>query len=55
MDFCIYKDFSKKNEPTANFPRSFEDMLGKGGAIFTSNENSKNFTIKEIEIFKLLE
>ena len=55
MDLCIYSNFSEKNGPNANFPTSFQDGLGKKGSIFTSDENKGNFTIKEIEIFKLLE
>ena len=55
MDLCIYSNFSEKNGPNANFPTSFQDGLGKKGSIFTSDNNTKNFTVKEIEIFKLLE
>ena len=54
MDLCIYSNFSEKNSPNVNFPTSFQHVLGKGGIIFTSDKKSRPFTIKEIEIFKLL-
>ena len=52
-DLCTYDNLSKMN---SYFPVSYEDVLGKGNSIFTSNENNNNsndFNIKEIEIFKL--
>ena len=54
LDFYLLDNFSQKNKAYSQFPKSFEDLLGKGYSIFTSNENSNNnFTLKEIEIFKL--
>jgi len=49
-DICIYK-----NDTYANFPHSYQDILGKGKSIFTgdSNNNNKSFKLKEIEVFKI--
>ena len=51
-DFCSYSNI-KEDEAYSNFPKSFQDVLGKGKSIFTSNENKQKFSIKEIEVFKL--
>ena len=32
---------------------SYSDVLGKGNSIFSSNNNSNNFKLKELEVFKL--
>ena len=37
-----------------NFPDSYKDVLGKGYSIFTGDNNSCNFNLKEIEVFKLI-
>ena len=49
-DICIYK-----NGSFANFPHSYQDILGKGKSIFTGNLNNNNtkFKLKEIEVFKI--
>jgi len=49
-DICIYK-----NGSYSNFPRSYEDISGKGKSIFTGdlNNDNKNFKLKEIEVFKI--
>ena len=52
-DFCIYQDFIKQ-PAYCDFPKSFKDILGKGKAIITSDENSFGFNIKEIEVYQLL-
>ena len=52
-DFCIYQDFIKQ-PAYCDFPKSFKDILGKGKAIITSDENSIHFNIKEIEVYQLL-
>ena len=54
-DFYIQSDFTVNNSACSSFPISFEDVLGKGKAIFSSDEKTGSFTIKEIEVFKLLE
>jgi len=53
-DFYIQSNFTQQNTACSSFPNSFQDVLGRGKAIFTSNENSNNFNIKEIEVFKLI-
>ena len=55
LDFYIQSDFTKQNTAYSDFPKSFQDVLGKGKAIFTSNEKSNYFNIKEIEVFKIIE
>ena len=52
QDFCSYSNI-KEREAYSNFPKSFQDVLGKGKSIFTSDENNQYFSIKEIEVFKL--
>jgi len=49
-DIKIYK-----NGSYANFPHSYQDILGKGNSIFTGNFNNSNnsFKLKEIEVFKI--
>ena len=49
-DICIYK-----NDTYANFPNSYQDILSIGKSIFTgdSDNNNKNFKLKEIEVFKV--
>ena len=43
------------NDSYANFPNSYQDILGKGKSIFTGdlNNTNMNFNIKEIEVFKM--
>ena len=53
-DFYIQSNFTQQNTACSSFPNSFQDVLGRGKAIFTSDENSNNFNIKEIEVFKLI-
>jgi len=57
-DLYFYKTFLNQynNNCYREFPNAFEDNLGKGKSIFTSDLNSNNKYIKrnEIEIFKIL-
>jgi len=57
-DLYCYKIFLNQYNDNceSNFPRAFEDNLGKGKSIFTGDLNNKNKYIKmnEIEIFKIL-
>ena len=50
-------DYSQKENCCCNFGvyKNYEDTLGKGKSIFTGDENNDNcnYTIKEIETFKL--
>ena len=52
-DFCIYSNFINQ-KAYSDFPKSFQDILEKGKAIITSDENSIHFDIKEIEVYKVL-
>ena len=51
----IYPRFGNENKSVSNFPRSYQDILGKGKSIFTGDYNNSNtsFFIKEMEVFKL--
>jgi len=54
VDLIIYEDLLKKNGNLA-FPKTYEDILGKGRSIFNGKDykNNGDFTIKEIEVFKI--
>ena len=54
-DFYIYSTFGKERNSDSYFPKSYQDVLGKGKSIFTgdSNNNNTSFIIKEMEVFKL--
>ena len=53
-DILPTNNFNISNNVT-NFPRYYNDILGKGKSIFTGNPNNNQnyFLIKEIEVFKL--
>ena len=51
-DISVGKNFYK-DMCFSDFPCSYDDVLGLGYSVFTSNSNSKNFQILEIEVFKL--
>ena len=55
QDIWIPPDFINNKCEANNFPKSYEDVLGKGNTIFTGNLNASDgyFKIKEIEVFKL--
>jgi hypothetical protein len=55
-DLGIYHDYISKGGWT-NFPETYDDTLGKGRSIFTGEFNNKksNFTIKEIEVYKIID
>ena len=46
---------NNNNSNYSYFPYSYQDNLGKGKSIFTGDLNNSNrqFTLKEIEVFKL--
>ena len=48
-----YSDFLN-NTSYSTFPRSYEDVLGKGYSIFSGDVNDNRFNLKEIEVFKVL-
>ena len=37
-----------------NFPKSYQDVLGRGYSIFKGDTDNFNFNLKEIEVFKLI-
>ena len=39
---------------TSNFPNSYQDTIGKRWSIFSGDNNSSDFNLKEIEVFKLI-
>ena len=47
--------YTNKEGSYANFPFSYEDILGKGKSIFTGdlNNNHNKINLKEIEVFKI--
>ena len=49
--FDIYIYFNSNN---SYFPHSYPDSLGKGRSIFSGDNNSEYFNLKEIEVFKLI-
>ena len=52
-DIGIYNNFIKDN-CCSYFPKSYQDILGKGISIFTGDANNSNFKVNEIEVFKIL-
>ena len=42
------------NSNSSGFPHSYQDTLGKRWSIFSGDNNSNNFNLKEIEVFKLI-
>ena len=53
-DITIASDFIN-SDSSSDFPCRYNDTLGKGRSVFTSNfdNNKGNFRLKEIEVFKL--
>ena len=51
----IYILYSSNNCSGSSFPHSYQDTLGKGRSIFTSdlNNNNSSINLKEIEVFKI--
>ena len=47
----IFRYFNSNN---SYFPHSYPDSLGKGRSIFSGDNNSEYFNLKEIEVFKLI-
>ena len=45
----IYDNFKIK----LNIPPGYKDVLGKGRSIFNGDNNTDEFNLKEIEVFKL--
>ena len=53
-DFYIFNNFLNV-EHESKFPRGHKDILLKGSSLITgfNNNNTRNFKIREIEVFKL--
>ena len=53
-DLGLYSDFMNEGGFSGSFNCTYSDTLGKGNSVFSGNQNSGNFKLKEIEVFKLL-
>ena len=53
-DLYISDNYLNNNSSYSYIGSSYNDVLGKGNSIFTSNNNSSNFKLKELEVFKLI-
>ena len=53
-DISIFDNYLEK-ESESRFPEQYSDSTGKGKSIFTGNENSGNFKVKEIEVYKIID
>ena len=53
-DIKINNKFFNNNKHSINFPKSFDDNMGIGKSIFIGDNNNSNFTLKELEVFKVL-
>ena len=51
-DIYTYTNFFDNNNGSG-LGHSYKDILGKGYSIFSGDNNSTNFKLKEIEVFKL--
>ena len=53
--FCY--NFNENNNSYSDFPKTYQDNLGKGKSLFTgdSNINNNKIILKEIEVFKLFQ
>ena len=51
-DLYIHNNYFNNNS-YSSLGYSYSDVLGKGNSIFSSNNNSNNFKLKELEVFKL--
>ena len=50
-DFCIVSGCNKNNSSYSYYPKSYNDVVGKGRSVFTSSTSSDNFQVQEIEVF----
>ena len=53
-DLYICNNYLKSNSSYAGLDYSYPDVLGKGNSIFSGDNNTNNFKLKELEVFKLL-
>ena len=52
-DIYISNNYLNNNSSEANLGYSYNDVLGKGNSTFSSNNNTNQFKLKELEVFKL--
>ena len=52
-DLYISNNFLNNKSSYSNLGYSYPDILGKGNSIFSSDNNTNHFKLKELEIFKL--
>ena len=50
----ISDNYLNNNSSYCSFGYSYPDVLGKGNSTFSGDVNTKNFKLKELEVFKLL-
>ena len=53
-DIGISNNYLNNGNSYSNLGHSYTDILGKGNSIFSGDNNSSNFKMKELEVFKLL-
>ena len=53
-DIYISNNYLNNANSYSNLGHSYTDILGKGKSIFSGDNNSSNFKMKELEVFKLL-
>ena len=53
VDLYISDNYLNNNSSYCNFGYSYPDILGKGNSVFSGDINTKNFKLKELEVFKL--
>ena len=51
----IYGDFLNDSHSYATIGKDYKDILGKGFSIFSGDVNNKNFKLKELEVFKIVD
>lgn len=52
-DLRISSECNTNQDSYANFPFAYSDATGRGSSIFSSNESTYNFQVREIEVFKV--
>ena len=53
-DLYICNNYFNDNSSCAILGYSYPDILGRGNSIFSGDNNSIQFKLKELEVFKLL-
>ena len=52
-DLVFYNNFTNGSNAYSDFPREYQDILGKGNSIFTGDNKNDNIILKEMEVFKI--